>query len=375
MSTQFPPVSIPDLVTTCLTEFFEIQRPVVANVGVDYESAVHTLESFVLSGGKRVRPAFAYWGYVGALAEPQNTKPHPVNRSEVPSADDHIAAIKAFSALELVQACALIHDDIIDASATRRGLPTIHVKFAQDHSENNWPGSSKQFGEGVGILLGDLALSWADDLLHSSGLSPEAMARVTPVWSAMRTEVLGGQYLDILAEASSNEDFESAMAINTFKTAAYTIKRPLQIGAAIAGADQLLMDSYADFGTSIGIAFQLRDDLLGVFGDPEITGKPSGDDLREGKRTVLLATALRAADKQDPSAAHLIRSSIGKNLSEHDISQLRSVIKELGAVDEAEQQIDELTTSALTALENSTATSPAKSALTALALAATQRNS
>nr|WP_231569420.1 polyprenyl synthetase family protein [Prescottella defluvii] len=353
-----PPLT--DLVEGALREFFASRSDTIRAVGGGYETAVATLESFVLRGGKRVRPAFAWMGWLGAGGDPDG-----------PQAD---AALRSASALELVQACALVHDDIIDASTTRRGFPTVHIEFADKHSAQQWSGGSAEYGRAVAILLGDLALAWADDMVRESGLAPEALARVSPVWSAMRTEVLGGQFLDISGEVSADESIEAALRVNRFKTAAYTIERPLHLGAALAGADDALIEAYRRFGTDIGIAFQLRDDLLGVFGDPEVTGKPSGDDLRAGKRTVLFAEALQRADRSDPSIAALLRESIGTDLSDAQVARLRTVITDLGAVDDAERRISELTASAFAALDGSTATDEGKRQLREMAIAVTRRD-
>jgi geranylgeranyl diphosphate synthase type I len=194
-----------------------------------------------------------------------------------------------FSALELLHASALVHDDVIDASATRRGRPTTHIKFAALHRDRQWRGRAEQFGISAAILLGDLALAWADDIVAGVDLPPDARGRVRQVWADIRTELLGGQYLDIVAEASATESILSAMTVNTFKTAAYTVSRPLQLGVAAAADRPEVHALFHEVGTDLGVAFQLRDDVLGVFGDPTVTGKPSGDDLRSGKRTVLLA--------------------------------------------------------------------------------------
>ncbi len=211
-------------------------------------------------------------------------------------------------------------------------------------------------------------------MIREAGLSPDAQARISPVWSAMRTEVLGGQFLDISSEVRGDETVEAALRVDRYKTAAYTIERPLHLGAALAGADDALVAAYRTFGTDIGIAFQLRDDLLGVFGDPEVTGKPSGDDLRAGKRTVLFAEALQRADASDPAAAALLRESIGTDLSDAQVATLRSVITDLGAVDDAERRISELTDSALSALDGSTATDEGKLRLREMAIAVTRRD-
>jgi geranylgeranyl diphosphate synthase type I len=354
-----PTAPLPELVEEALREFFDSKAPIVGAVGGGYREAVSALESFVLRGGKRVRPSFAWSGWLGAGGDP--TGPH---------AD---AVLRACSALELVQAGALIHDDIIDASTTRRGFPTVHVDFAGLHRNNGWRGGPAEFGQAVAILLGDLALVWADDMVREAGLDSAAATRLGPVWSAMRTEVLGGQYLDIAGEAAADESVEAAARVNRFKTAAYTIERPLHLGAVLAGADEQLIDAYRRFGTDIGLAFQLRDDLLGVFGDPAVTGKPSGDDLRAGKRTVLYALALDAADAGDPVAAATLRNAIGTDLSDEQVERIRDVLVEVGAVDEVEQQITDLTERAFAALESSGATDEGSALLREAALAATRR--
>lgn len=347
-------------VENALREFFATRADLVETIGGGYRDAVTTLEEFVLRGGKRVRPAFAWTGWLGAGGDPDS-----LNAGSV---------LRACSALELVQACALVHDDIIDASTTRRGYPTIHIEFEDRHRRAGWRGEAGHFGEAVAILLGDLALAWADDMIRESGIGADASARIAPVWSAMRTEVLGGQFLDISGEVRADESIDAAMRVNRYKTAAYTIERPLHLGAALAGADESLVSAYRGFGTDIGIAFQLRDDLLGVFGDPTVTGKPSGDDLRAGKRTVLFAMALSRADSVDPSAAARLRAGIGTDLSDAEVDSLRRMITDLGAVDDVEKQIEQLTASALATLDASSATSEPKAQLTEMAIAATRRS-
>lgn len=354
-----PTAPLPELVEDALRQFFHSKAPIVEAVGGGYREAVTALESFVLRGGKRVRPSFAWSGWLGAGGDPAG-----------PHAD---AVLRACSALELVQAGALIHDDIIDASTTRRGFPTVHVDYAGLHRDNGWRGGSEEFGQAVAILLGDLALVWADDMVREAGLDHAAATRLGPVWSDMRTEVLGGQYLDIAGEVAADESVEAATRVNRFKTAAYTIERPLHLGAVLAGAGDELIDAYRRFGTDIGLAFQLRDDLLGVFGDPEVTGKPSGDDLRAGKRTVLYALALEAADADDPVAAATLREAIGTDLSDAQVQQVRGLLIEVGAVDEVEKQIADLTERAFTALDSSGATDAGAALLREAALAATRR--
>jgi len=317
------------------------------------------LEEFVLRGGKRLRPAFAYWGW-RAVA--------PAGRTA--GADE----LLLFSALELLHACALVHDDVIDASATRRGLPTVHRRFAELHRDRNWHGSSEQFGLSTAILLGDLSLVWADDIITSAAdLSNDARQRVQRVWADIRTEVLGGQFLDIVAEASGAETVESAMNVNTYKTASYTVTRPLQLGAAAAADRPDVQDMFHRVGTDLGVAFQLRDDVLGVFGDPAVTGKPSGDDLRSGKRTVLLAEAVTRADATDPLAAKMLRTSIGTDLSESDVRELREAIESVGALAAVESRIELLTGQALALLNAAPVDADAKVGLAELARLASNR--
>ncbi|MFI5781569.1 polyprenyl synthetase family protein [Nocardia sp. NPDC051570] len=346
-------------VESALGEFFATRRELVDELGPVFVTSVAALQEFVLRGGKRTRPAFAWTGWLGAGGDPNGP--------------EAAAVLQACAALELVQACALVHDDIIDSSRTRRGFPTVHVDFEHRHRDRGWSGDAGHFGKSVAILIGDLALAWADDMVAAARLDPAAYIRFAPVWAAMRTEVMGGQLLDVHGEAGADDSVEAALRINRYKTAAYTIERPLHLGAALAGADPELIAAYREFGTDIGIAFQLRDDLLGVFGDPAVTGKPSGDDLREGKRTVLIAEALRRADATDPTAARLLRGCLGTDLTADEVTGLRAVITDLGAVGEVERRIADLTDRGLTALAGCSATTEAKRRLHAMAVAATKR--
>ncbi|MFC8044348.1 polyprenyl synthetase family protein [Nocardia sp. NPDC057353] len=357
-----PRRALRDFVTAvegALVEFFDTRKALVEPLGPPFVESADVLREFVLRGGKRTRPSFAWTGWLGAGGDPDGP--------------DAPRVLRACAALELVQACALIHDDIIDSSRTRRRFPTVHVDFEQRHRERALPGDAAHFGVSVAILVGDLALAWADDMVNGAGLDPAALARFATVWAHMRTEVLGGQLLDIQGEAGGDETVAAALRICEFKTAAYTIERPLHLGAALADAGPELVAAYRTFGKDIGVAFQLRDDLLGVFGDPEVTGKPSGDDLREGKRTVLLAEALRRADAADPAAARLLRSRIGTDLGADEVAHLRELLVDLGAVDDVETRITDLTERGLAALESSSAEPVAKAQLRAMALAATRR--
>nr|BBX76365.1 geranylgeranyl pyrophosphate synthase [Mycobacterium florentinum] len=340
-----------------LRQYLHTRRDETAYIGGDYAALISALEDFVLNGGKRLRPAFAYWGW-----------------RAVADAEPDAQVLLLFSALELLHACALVHDDVIDDSSTRRGKPTVHVRFAALHRDRNWRGSADRFGVSAAILLGDLALAWADDIAFGADLPPDTQRRVRRVWADIRTEVLGGQYLDIVAEASAAESIASAMNVDTFKTACYTVTRPLQLGVAAAADRPDVQAAFAQFGNDLGVAFQLRDDVLGVFGDPAVTGKPSGDDLRSGKRTVLLAEAVELADKSNPLAAKLLRSSIGAPLTDAQVAELRDVIESVGALTAAEQRIAELTQRALAQLAAAPISTSAKAGLLELARMATDRS-
>ncbi|HYH32697.1 MAG TPA: polyprenyl synthetase family protein [Pseudonocardia sp.] len=328
-----------------------------------FREAGEALAAFVLAGGKRIRPTFAWWGWRGAGGTIESP--------------DAVAVLRAVSALELVHACALVHDDLMDASATRRGRPTVHVEFARRHAAAHWRGQPARFGAAAAILLGDLALSWADDMLHAAGLSPAAERRAAPPWRAMRTEVLGGQYLDVLHQATGDTSARAALQIDRYKTAAYTVERPLHLGAAIADAPPGLVSAYRRFGADIGVAFQLRDDLLGVFGDPAVTGKPAGDDLREGKRTLLVAVAVERAEQRGRhDAREAIVGALGDpRLDADGVDRVRGLLTELGAVQAVEQRIAALTGSALDALSAADVAEPAASQLAELAVTATRRRS
>ncbi|MGH3936802.1 MAG: polyprenyl synthetase family protein [Pseudonocardiaceae bacterium] len=344
-----------------LAAFLKAKRDDAAQIDPQFVDAVDSLTDFVLGGGKRLRPTFAWWGWRGAGGSPADPEAR--------------AVLRAVSALELIQACALVHDDLIDDSTTRRGAPTVHVDFAARHRAAGWLGTPERFGTATAILLGDLALAWADDMLRGSDLWPDQLGRALSVWQVMRTEVLAGQYLDVLTQARGDETPESALQIDRYKTAAYTVERPLHLGAVLAGAGSALVDAYRRFGADIGIAFQLRDDLLGMFGDPLVTGKPAGDDLREGKRTLLLAYGLRnAAAQRRTAAADLLRRTIGDpKVDGATVCEVRELLVELGAVAQVERQITELTNSALASLCVADLPEPAGGRLAELAALATCR--
>lgn len=311
------------------------------------------LQEFVLDGGKRVRPAFCYWGWRGA------------------GGPDNGEIVTAASALELVHAGALIHDDVMDASDTRRGRPAIHRRFEQLHTDSGWRGNPAAFGTSAAILLGDLCLIWADQMLLSSGLPGEALVRGRPTFDLMQSEVMAGQYLDVLEQARGTGTVDVALKVARYKTAKYTIERPLQLGAELAGAGRAVATAYTAYGVPLGEAFQLRDDILGVFGDPAETGKPAGDDLREGKRTVLAAMA---GERATAAQSAVLERCIGDpDLDDAGIDAVRDIIKSTGVLVDVERMVTERADEAVAALDAAQLDPTAVLALTGLARAAATR--
>ena len=330
------------------------QSKLLHEVSDDLAPMVDALTA-LLAGGKRLRPAFCYWGWRGAAGD---------------AALDE-AALRASAGLEFLQACALIHDDVMDGSDTRRGLPSAHRRFAGVHRDAEWLGSPEAFGIGAAILLGDLCLSWSDEVLLTSGFPADALNRAKAVYDEMRTELMAGQYLDLLEQARGGGSVERAFRVVRYKSAKYTIERPLHLGAALAGADPSVSAAYSGYGLPLGEAFQLRDDVLGVFGDPGETGKPAGDDLREGKRTVLIALAV---ERSTPEEASVIRRYLGDpGLDTVGVAALREIITTTGALDHTEALIGQLLDQSLAALDTADLDPEARSVLAGLAYAATRR--
>jgi geranylgeranyl diphosphate synthase type I len=301
-----------------------------------------SLRTFVLNGGKRLRPAFCHWGFVGAGGD----------------ADDP-RIVDAGAAFELLQAFALVHDDVMDGSATRRGNAAVHIDYADRHGAHGWRGEARRFGEGVAILVGDLAHVYADRFMVDA---PDDAIRI---WNELRVELNVGQYLDMAGTARADTDLTRARRIARYKSGKYTIERPLHVGAAIAGHLHDLQAPLSAYGDPLGEAFQLRDDLLGAFGDESQTGKPVGDDLREGKPTPLLAIACeRAQGDDDLTLLSLVGSA---ELSPSDIAAVQAVLTGTGAVAEVEATIDRLTRAAIAAIESAPLTAEAVAALVELA--------
>ena len=342
-----------DRVQTALEDFAELQRERLTRAG-PYAGTLVDAALASASGGKRLRAAFCEQGWRAA------------DGGEDPR------LLTAAAALEWLQASALVHDDLIDGSDTRRGQPSMHRRFAAQHQAEGWRGDPDGYGEAAAILLGDLMLSWTDEMFRSCGLPPERVRAALPYLDACRSEVVAGQFLDVVAQASGDSDLETAMRVVHFKSAKYTVERPLHLGAALAGADAGLLASLSQFGVPIGEAFQLRDDVLGVFGDEELTGKPAGDDLREGKRTVLLA---HAYGRSGPVQRRLLDRLVGDpKLDAGQVAELRAVIESTGALQAVEDAITSLHRQAMTALDRAEVSEQARGSMRELAARSVRRS-
>lgn len=285
--------------------------------------AFDAISGLTALGGKRVRPAFVYLGWCATGAEPGSMEP-----------------VRLGAAVELMHVSALLHDDVVDASSTRRGAPTAHVRSAGQHRADGWSGDSSIYGTGVAILAGDLVAALADEVF---GSAPEAAA---DHWRRMKSEVAVGQVLDHVGTARRERTRDIALEVVRLKTSQYTVVRPLLIGASAAFGDgeSGLCAVLEGFGTAVGEAFQLRDDILGTFGDSATTGKPVGNDLREGKPTLLLALAHERADADQRTLIDRVGSA---DLSAGEIDGIAEVIRRTGALDEIETRITRLTSEAL----------------------------
>jgi geranylgeranyl diphosphate synthase type I len=293
----------------------------------DLAAPLGSRRDLVMAGGKRLRPAFCHWAFVGAGGDPAD----PI-------------VVDAGGALELLHTFALIHDDVMDGSITRRGLDAVHVDFEARHTLSEWRGEGRRFGEGVAILVGDLAFVYADLLLA------DAPRPAVDVFTELRLEVNIGQYLDLIGTVRGGGTKEAAHRICVYKSGKYTVERPLHLGAALAGRLDDLAEPLSAYGLPLGEAFQLRDDLLGAFGDTDLMGKPVGDDLREGKPTALVALARERAGGE---AADLLDRRFGRpDLSDDEIRALQSALVDTGAVAEVEAEIESLVNQSLAALDD-----------------------
>jgi geranylgeranyl diphosphate synthase type I len=315
----------------------------------DLRDPMEEIRRLVLTGGKRLRPAFCHWGYVGAGGD-----------------GDAAIVADAGAAFELMHAFALFHDDVMDDAASRRGEPTTHTVFAARHDAAGWAGESRRFGEGIAILIGDLAFVYADQLLAG------ANAVAWRIWNELRIELNVGQVLDILGSVGGVRDVEQAERICRYKSGKYTIERPLHLGAALAAPDRFdeLAPALSRYGLPLGDAFQMRDDVMGAFGDTTATGKPVGGDLREGKPTPLLARALAAATPAQRS----VLARVGRpGLDDRGVADVQQVIVDTGALADLEATIARLTDAAIDALDHVELVDPARTELVALAAFVSQR--
>jgi geranylgeranyl diphosphate synthase, type I len=301
-----------------------------------------SLRDFVAMGGKRLRPAFCFCAFIGAGGDPHDER-----------------VIDAAAALELVHTFALVHDDVMDGSDTRRGSDAVHRHFVRRHGAARWRGEGRRFGEGMAILVGDFAIVYADLLVR------DLVSDARDVYDELRVELCVGQSLDLIGTASANTEPALANRIATFKSGKYTVERPLHLGAALAGRRAVLAPSLSAIGLPLGQAFQLRDDILGAFGDADVIGKPVGDDLREGKPTPLVAAAYAAASTGDRSVLARLGAA---DFTVDDVHALRNVFVGTGALDEIEDEIGRLVTEARAAIETAPLTGGARERLDELAV-------
>ncbi|MCX4633082.1 polyprenyl synthetase family protein [Streptomyces sp. NBC_01443] len=317
--------------------------------------ARQALHGFLFIGGKRLRPLLCVLGWHAAGGR-----------------EELALVLHAAASLEMFHTFALIHDDVMDCSATRRGRPTLHRMLAELHHEGRSPAQAEHLGSSTAVLLGDLALAWSDELFPAARLTAAQLSAVLPIVGSMRTELMCGQYLDVVAAGQPTSDTERAMAIVHYKTAKYTVERPLHIGAALAGADPDVLASLSAFALPIGEAFQLRDDLLGVFGALGTTGKSCTEDLRDARHTVLLAHGLQRAD--DGQRQVLERLVGDPGLDEDGAARIRDILIATGARDSVERMITSRRDQALGLLDKASFPAAATDALRQIAHDTTTRD-
>ncbi|MFF7977391.1 polyprenyl synthetase family protein [Streptomyces sp. NPDC007905] len=339
-------------VDAVLAEFLAAKR---RSATPDLRELIDILEGFLSAGGKRIRPVMCICGW---YASGGRGEPGPV--------------VRAAASLELFHAFALIHDDLMDNSHIRRGRPTVHRLLADRHRSQGGSGNADRFGMNAAVLLGDFALALSDELLHT-GLTPIQLRAALPVIDAMRTEVMFGQYRDLLGTGRPTAGVAHALELIRYKTAKYTVERPLHLGGTLAGCDTAATDALTAYPLPVGEAFQLRDDLLGAFGDPAKPGKPVTDDFREGKCTVLMALAVVRATSAQLRALHELVGRSG--LTEEQADSIRIVLEDTGARLAVERMIARRCRRALAALDRAPFPEPATTALRHLAYATSVRTS
>jgi geranylgeranyl diphosphate synthase, type I len=334
------------LVDEALTERLAILLPRLRSLHPALAPVTDHLAAF-LAGGKRVRPTLLLLGYAAG------------------GGDDRTRVLGPALALELLHTCALLHDDVIDRAPTRRGRPTVHRAVADEHRRAGWAGDADAYGEAVAILLGDLAFVHADELFLSARVATDDLLAGFRRFTVLREEVMAGQYLDLHAATARLTDRELALTIATLKSGRYSVARPLEIGALLAGADLALVEALGAVGDPLGRAFQLRDDLLGVFGDEADTGKSVASDLAEGKRTLLVA---EAASRLDDAGRRRLEAGLGDpDLPVDEAAALRDLLAACGARDAVEAEVTRSVSEALTVLDHADVPDEVRAELTAVA--------
>lgn len=312
-----------------LTEYLGQRAAEAGGIDRDFAAELCTrLSDFTLHGGKGLRSVLAWWGWLAGGGADTG-----------PGAR---AALRACSAIEVLQSFALAHDDVMDAAPLRRGAPSFHAGYTMEHQSRGLRGDARRYGESLAILVGDLAMVWADDLLHESLAELPTGEAAHTVWRGMRTEVIVGQFLDLSAQALGDRSEEGALRTDLLKTATYTVERPLHLGSAMAGADPATVAALRGYGTDVGVAFQLRNDLMDAYGAPGDTGKATGEDLREGKNTLLLACGVRLARVRGDLGAMRVLDRVGHPAEQVDAEEAAHVLDRVGARDEVRRRCREL---------------------------------
>ncbi len=322
-SSQLPTTAeMRGLVDDALNRFLDSKQEEMG--GRDERRLLEEVRRIVSAGGKRLRPLFCYWGYRAA------------------GGADVEAIIRTSASLELLHTFAIVHDDVMDASPLRRGQATVHRRLAGVSPD---PSAAERFGASAAVLAGDLAFVLADELFYGSGFEWPAISRGAAWFTAMRREVIAGQFLDLEAAARGHATPSETRRIASLKSGGYTVEKPLLIGASLGGAGAELLERLGEYGRPLGEAFQIRDDVLGLFGDPLETGKDAHGDILEGKQTFLIAVARERARAEDRA---LLDDRLGRgDLSAEDIDRVRDVVVRTGARDEADGVIERLTNEAV----------------------------
>lgn len=316
---------VSELATRELLDFLNLEMARWGRIDHDFVQPIEELRRFIISGGKRLRPSFCYWTAVGLGTCPKDPQ-----------------LLRALMGLEFLHSFALIHDDLMDASDTRRGEPSLHRVFERSHEAAELRGSRERFGASGAILVGDLAFAYADLMFADTN------RRARLVYQELKLEVNLGQYLDFVG-GYRDVEIPRAERIALFKSGKYTVERPMHIGAALAGRYSLTQQAISDFAVPLGMAFQLRDDVLGAFGEAAVTKKPVGDDLREGKPTLLvgLTRSLLARDDRE-----VFDQLFGReDASPLEIATMQQLIRSSGALGALERKIDQLFLASMEALE------------------------